>query len=233
MSARNVLFPLVAVLVMVLRNAGWGPLRFRLDPDQCRSWVIQRLPKVYILSLGVDFMATVRSVPFRQLCSLALMLDDLPPAAAVVSTKADFTLGRCHRSSGIADSREIVIEGILEPHTVKDHDSPAPDIRIGFLRPMVATSGNTIETILKHIPKVGRPKTRRCHLLVEITEYRKRDKRLSCRRSPSRVRDFYNVPHELFQVKEDGYRDRLFPMCVYEQGAEDPTVRMRLLEEAS
>ena len=34
MSARNVLFPLVAVLVMVLRNAGWGPLRFRLDPNQ-------------------------------------------------------------------------------------------------------------------------------------------------------------------------------------------------------
>ncbi len=98
---------------------------------------------------------------------------------------------------------------------------------------MIATSGNAIETILKHTPEVCRPKPRGGLLLIEITKDRKRDKRLSCRRSPSSVRDFYNVPHKLFQVKEDGNRDRLFPMGVYEQGAEDPTVRMRLLEKAS
>src|SRR5260370_31973165 len=194
---------------------------------------MQRVLKVYTLSLGVDFVAIVSPVPFRQGCSSALVLDDFSPTTAVISTKTDFTLSRCHRGSGIADSREIVIEGILEPHTVKDHDSPTPIIRIGFLRPMVATSGNTIETVLKHTPEVGMPKPRGCFLLIEIAKYRKRDKRLSCRRSSSRVRDFYNVPHELFQVKEVGNRDRLFLVCVYEQGTEDPTVRMRFLEKAS
>src|ERR1700688_357596 len=114
---------------------------------------MQRLPEIYILPLGIDFVATVRSVPVRQLYCSALVLDDFSPAAAVVSTKADFTLGRCHRSSGITDSREIVIEGILEPHTVKDHDSPTPVIGIGILRPMIATAGKTIETVLKHAPK--------------------------------------------------------------------------------
>src|SRR2546421_18602 len=128
---------------------------------------MHRLPKVYILSIGVDFVAAVGSVPVRQLCSAALVLDDFSPAAAVVGAKADFALGRRHRSSGIADSREIVIEGILEPHTVKNHDSPAPIIRIGFLRPMVAISGNTIKTILKHASKFAETKPGRCLLLVE------------------------------------------------------------------
>ncbi len=30
---------------------------------------------------------------------------------------------------------------------------------MNLLRPMIATTGNAIEAILKHAPKVGRPKT--------------------------------------------------------------------------
>ena len=103
------------------------------------------------------------------------MLDNFSPTAAVISAKTDFTLSRCHGRSGIADSREIVIEGVLEPHTVYDHDSPASAIRIGFLRPMLAATSKTVETVLKQGAKFPEPKPRGRLLLIEIADYRKRD----------------------------------------------------------
>lgn len=190
------------------------------------------MPQVNRFPVGIDFMATMRPVPFRQLHSSALVLDDFPPASAVIGAKADFTLSQCDRSSRIADSREVVIEGVLEPHAVEDHESPTPVIRIGSLRPIIAITSNAIETIPKHAAKVAKPKPRRCFLLVEIAERRKPDKCLGRRRSSSRISDLYNVPHELFQVKEGENRNGLFLMGVHEQCAEDPTVRMRFLEEA-
>jgi hypothetical protein len=89
------------------------------------------------------------SMPFRQSRSSALMLDDFSPTTAVVSAKADFTLGRCHGSSGIADSRKIVIKSVLEPHPINDHDSPAPVTGICILRPVFAAASYPVETILK------------------------------------------------------------------------------------
>src|SRR5216684_4920302 len=97
---------------------------------------------------------------------------------------------------------------------------------------MVTATGHAIETILKHATKISMPKPRRCLLLVEIAECRKPDKRLSRCRSSPRVGYLYDVPHELLQVKEGGNRNGFFLMFVHEQSAEDPTVRMRFLEEA-
>src|ERR1700683_1906551 len=110
----------------MLWHSGQNHRRCAVDLNQLDSLARHGLPKVNFLAIGVDFVATVCPVPFRQCSSLALVLDDFSPTTAVVRTKADFTLGSGHGNSGIANSREIVVEGILEPHTVKDHDSPAP-----------------------------------------------------------------------------------------------------------
>src|SRR5215472_8418188 len=111
-------------------------------------------------------------MPFCQRCGLALMFDDLPPTAAVVSTKANFTLLNRHGGSGIADSRKVVIEGVLEPHTVEDHDPPAPVVLIGLLRPAgIAAAGDAIETILQRAAKVARSEPPRCLALVEVAEH--------------------------------------------------------------
>src|SRR5690242_333679 len=99
-------------------------------------------------------MATMRHVPFGQLHSSALMLDDLPPTAPVIGAKADFTLSQCHWSSRIANSCEVIIEGILEPHTVEDHESPAPVVGIGFLRPIFPATSEPIETVRKYSLKL-------------------------------------------------------------------------------
>src|SRR6266581_496254 len=142
---------------------------------------MRRLPEVYFLTVRIDFVATVSSMPFCQRCRTVSMLDNFSPTAAVISAKTDFTLSRCHGRSGVADTREIVIEGVLEPHTVYDHDSPASVIRIGFLRPTIAATGKAVETVLKQGAKFPEAKARGCLLPVEITKYGKRDKRLSCR----------------------------------------------------
>src|SRR6267378_8561528 len=136
---------------------------------------MRRLPEVYVSALCVNFVTTVRPVPFCQSCSSALMLDNFSPTAAIISAKTNFTLSRCHGRSGIADSREVVIEGVLEPHSVYDHDFPASVIRIGFLRPMITATGKTVETVLKQGAKVPEPKPRGCLLVIEIAKYRKRD----------------------------------------------------------
>src|SRR5258708_39456605 len=104
-------------------------------------------------------MATVRLVLCGQLYRPALMLNDFPPTAAIVGTKADFTLSQRHGSSRIADSCEIIIEGVLEPHAVKDHESPASVVGIGFLGPMLTAPSNSIKAVFKQTPKLSDAET--------------------------------------------------------------------------
>jgi len=61
------------------------------DLDQFSSGAVPRLRKGYLLALCIDRLTTPRSVPLRQRSSLALLLHDLSPTAAIVSTETDFT----------------------------------------------------------------------------------------------------------------------------------------------
>src|SRR5215469_6443033 len=135
-------------------NGGRNRQRLGIHLNEFDARALRRFPKVYGLALGIDFMTTMTPVPFGKLYGSALMLDDFPPTAAVVGAKTDFTLGDGHRSRRIANSCEVIIESVLEPHAVKDHEPKATVVGIGFLRPVLTAPGDPIEAVGKQTPKL-------------------------------------------------------------------------------
>src|SRR6266513_4697678 len=103
------------------------------------------------------------------------MLDNFSPTTAIVGTKANFSLLSCYGDTGIRDGREIVVESVLEPQPVNGHYSPTGIISISSLRPIIATTGNTVETILEQTPKLHETEAYGSFLLIEIAYYRQRD----------------------------------------------------------
>src|SRR5580700_1315963 len=94
------------------------------------------------------------SVPLCKRSRAIHVLDNFPPTAAVVRAKANFPLLGCHGRTRTGDNRKIVIESVLEPQPVDHHNFPTASIRICFLRPVIVTASNTVETIIEQTPKV-------------------------------------------------------------------------------
>src|SRR2546423_11407407 len=87
-------------------------------PQQQRMRLIFHL---YFLAAGKDLMPPMLLVPLSQRGRHVHLLDDVPPShARVVSAERNLALLRRVRNNALLRPPEVVIEQILEPHSLDE-----------------------------------------------------------------------------------------------------------------